>query len=217
MSSLSLAGEREQLARQLEYGLTFMQIFLDKGIQDLLLDYLSLLQKWNRVYNLTAIRDPEKMVSTHLLDSLSVLPHLPQGQILDVGAGAGLPGIPLAAATATNQFSLIDSNQKKTAFLRQAIAELKLANVRVFCLKVESWLPPMTFNCIISRAYAELSLFIESTKHLLAPDGIFAAMKGRYPATELEGIPDGYVIKEVIKLQVPGLDADRHLVLVGRA
>ena len=220
MSRISLPSEREQLARQLEYGLTFMKISLNKGIQDLLLDYLNLMQKWNRVYNLTAIRDLEKMVSTHLLDSLSVLPHLPQGQILDVGAGAGLPGIPLAAATAattSNQFSLIDSNQKKTAFLRQAVAELKLANVRVFCLKVEDWLPPMKFNCIVARAYAELSQFIESSKHLLAADGIFAAMKGRYPATEIERIPEGYVTKQIIKLQVPGLDADRHLVLVGRA
>ena len=193
-----------------------MKISVDQGVQILLLNYLKLLQKWNRVYNLTAVRDLEQMVSTHLLDSLSVLPHLPQGRILDVGAGAGLPGIPLAAATASSQFSLIESNQKKSAFLRQAVGELKLTNVQVFCLKVEAWLPPMKFNCIIARAYAELSQFIESSKHLLAVDGIFAAMKGRYPATELEHIPAGYAVKNVIELQVPGLDAARHLVLVGR-
>ena len=217
MSRIASPIQHKQLAQQLECGLTSMKISMDHGIQILLLDYLKLLQKWNRVYNLTAVRDLEKMVSTHLLDSLAVLPHLPKGHILDVGAGAGLPGIPLAAATPSNQFSLIESNQKKSAFLRQAVAELKLANVRVFCLKVEDWLPPMKFNCIIARAYAELSKFIESSKHLLAPEGIFAAMKGRYPAAELEHIPKGYAAQKVIELQVPGLDAARHLVLVGRA
>jgi len=217
MSNISLPIQREQLAQQLEYGLTFMKIAVNKGIQDILLDYLDLLQKWNRVYNLTAIRDFEKMVSTHLLDSLAVLPYIPPGQILDVGAGAGLPGIPLAAAIESSQFSLIDSSQKKSTFLRQAVSELQLTNVRVFCQKVEEWWPPIKFNCIVARAYAELSQFINSTNHLLAADGIFAAMKGRYPTTEIESIPKGFVAKQVIKLQVPGLNADRHLVLVGRA
>ncbi len=217
MSNVPLPIEREQLIQQLEYGLTFMKIIMNKGIQDLLLDYLYLLQKWNRVYNLTAIRDLDRMVSTHLLDSLSVFPYIPAGQILDVGAGAGLPGIPLAAAIGSSQFSLIDSSQKKTTFLRQAVSELQLTNVRVFCQKIEEWLPPVKFTCIVARAYAELSQFINSTKHLLAPDGIFAAMKGRYPSTEIESIPEGFVAKQVIKLQVPGLNADRHLVLVGRA
>ncbi len=217
MSRISIPVDREQLERQLEYGLTSMEISLDKGIRILLLDYLSLLKKWNCVYNLTAVRDLGKMVSTHILDSLAVLPHIPHGQILDVGSGAGLPGIPLAAAAATSQFSLIESNQKKSAFLRQAVGELELANAQVFCLKVEDWLPATKFNCIIARAYAGLSQFIESSKHLLAADGVFAAMKGRYPAVELERIPEGYATKKVIELRVPGLDAARHLVLVGRA
>ena len=217
MSSVQLDSDREQLALQLECGLTSMEINLDKGIQDRLLDYLILLQKWNRVYNLTAIRDPQKMVSAHLLDSLAALPFLPHGQILDVGAGAGLPGIPLAAATPQSQFSLIDSNQKKSAFLRQAVAELKLTNLQVLCLKVEAWLSPVKFNCIISRAFADLSQFIESSKHLLTEDGIFAALKGRYPAAELDCIPEGYATKKVIELHIPRLNANRHLVLIGRS
>lgn len=217
MSAVYIESDRAQLELQLECGLTSMQINLDKVIQGTLLDYLSLLQKWNRVYNLTAIRDPQKMVSAHLLDSLAALPFLPHGNILDVGAGAGLPGIPLAAAMPQSQFSLIDSNQKKSAFLRQAVAEIKLVNLQVFCLKVESWLSPVKFNCIISRAFAELSQFVKLSNHLLAEDGIFAALKGKYPGAELDCIPEGYETQKVIELHIPGLDANRHLVLIGRA
>jgi 16S rRNA (guanine527-N7)-methyltransferase len=216
MSKVATPAQYEQLERQLEYGLTSMKLSVDREVQILLLDYLKLLQKWNHVYNLTAVRDPEQMVCTHLLDSLSVLPHIPKGRILDVGAGAGLPGIPLAAAAASSQFSLIESSQKKSAFLRQAVGELGLTNAQVFCMKVEDWRPPIKFNCIIARAYSELCQFIETSKHLLETEGIFAAMKGRYPATELDHIPAGFAVKKVIELQVPGLNAARHLVLVGR-
>ena len=209
--------DRTSLAAQLECGLTSVNIALNQQVIDLLLDYLDLLQKWNRVHNLTSVRDPEKMVSTHLLDSLSVLPHLPAGPILDVGSGAGLPGIPLAAANSNLQITLIEANQKKAAFLRQAIGELRLSNVQVVCEKVDEWFPPALFPCIIARAYAEISKFIETSRHLLATNGVIAAMKGRYPETEIKGIPREFEVKRIIELKVPGLDAQRHLVMIGRA
>ena len=209
--------DRTSLAAQLECGLTSVNIALNQQVIDLLLDYLDLLQKWNRVHNLTSVRDPEKMVSTHLLDSLSVLPHLPGGPILDVGSGAGLPGIPLAAANSNLQITLIEANQKKAAFLRQAIGELRLSNVQVVCEKVDEWFPPALFPCIIARAYAEISKFIETSRHLLATNGVIAAMKGRYPETEIKGIPREFEVKRIIELKVPGLDAQRHLVMIGRA
>ena len=209
--------DRTSLAAQLECGLTSINIALNQQVIDLLLDYLDLLQKWNRVHNLTSVRDPEKMVSTHLLDSLSVLPHLPGGPILDVGSGAGLPGIPLAAANSNLQITLIEANQKKAAFLRQAIGELRLSNVQVVCEKVDEWFPPALFPCIIARAYAEISKFIETSRHLLATNGVIAAMKGRYPETEIKGIPREFEVKRIIELKVPGLDAQRHLVMIGRA
>ena len=209
--------DRTSLAEQLECGLTSVNITLNQQVIDLLLDYLDLLQKWNRVHNLTSVRDPEKMVSTHLLDSLSVLPHLPGGPILDVGSGAGLPGIPLAAANSNLQITLIEANQKKAAFLRQAIGELRLSNVQVVCEKVDEWFPPALFPCIIARAYAEISKLIETSRHLLATNGVIAAMKGRYPETEIKGIPREFEVKRIIELKVPGLDAQRHLVMIGRA
>ena len=209
--------DRTSLAAELECGLTSVNIALNQQVIDLLLDYLDLLQKWNRVHNLTSVRDPEKIVSTHLLDSLSVLPHLPAGPILDVGSGAGLPGIPLAAANSNLQITLIEANQKKAAFLRQAIGELRLSNVQVVCEKVDEWFPPALFPCIIARAYAEKSNFIETSRHLLATNGVIAAMKGRYPETEIKGIPREFEVKRIIELKVPGLDAQRHLVMIGRA
>ncbi len=204
------------LETQLEWGLTAMKTPLNTDVRQSLLTYLRLLNKWNQVYNLTAVRDPIQMVSTHLLDSLSVVPVLPPGDILDVGSGAGLPGIPLAVALPKRQFTLLESSEKRIAFLRQAIAELRLGNVSIIGAKVEDWCDAIKYQCIIARAYADMSKFIESTQHLLANDGLFAAMKGRYPAPEFDNLPQGFAIKEVIKLSVPGMDAARHLVLAGR-
>ena len=182
-----------------------------------MLDYLVLLEKWNKVHNLTAIRDQHQMVSTHLLDSLAVLPHLPEGPLLDVGTGAGLPGIPLAMVRQDLAVTLLDNSQKRVAFLRQAIADSHLSNVEAVCHKVETWFPTMRFTCIISRAYAEIARFIESSQHLLAENGIFAAMKGRYPDDEIKAIPPGFSVRTTIELAVPGLEAERHLILIGRA
>ena len=179
--------------------------------------YLDLLEKWNRVYNLTAIRERSRMVTHHLLDSLAVLPHVRGPRVLDVGSGAGLPGIPLAVAGPALHVTLLESNHKKSAFLTQAVAELQLANVQVVMERVESWQPEARFDTIVSRAFAELGEFVALAGRLLAPQGVLAAMKGVHPFEEIERLPQGYRVQQVVRLRVPGLDAERHLVLMGAA
>ena len=179
--------------------------------------YLDLLEKWNRVYNLTAIRERSRMVTHHLLDSLAVLPHVRGPRVLDVGSGAGLPGIPIAIAGPALQVTLLESNHKKSAFLTQAVAELSLANVQVVTERVESWQPAARFDTIVSRAFAELGEFVALAGRLLAPQGVLAAMKGVHPFEEIERLPQGYRVERVVRLSVPGLDAERHLVLMGAA
>ena len=201
------------LAEELQRGIAQLGIALDADTQRKLLDYLALLHKWNKVYNLTAIRDPQQMVSHHLLDSLAVMPHLWAGRWLDVGCGAGLPGLVLAVAQPDWQFALLDSNSKKTSFVQQAIIELGLRNVSVHCACVEEWQPAERFDGIISRAFSELGEFLRCTRHLIAPHGRWAAMKGA-PQQELAGVPDGCRVERVIPLQVPGLHAARSLVVV---
>jgi 16S rRNA (guanine527-N7)-methyltransferase len=199
-------------AEELQRGIAGLGIALDAEAQRKLLDYLALLHKWNKVYNLTAIRDPQQMVSHHLLDSLAVLPHLWAGRWLDVGCGAGLPGLVLAVAQPDWQFALLDSNSKKTGFVQQAVIELGLRNVSVHCERVEGWHPEERFDGIISRAFSELGEFLRSTRHLMAAQGRWAAMKGA-PQQELAGVPDGCRVERVIPLLVPGLDAARSLVI----
>ena len=201
------------LAEELQRGVAQLGIALGADGQGKLLDYLALLRKWNKVYNLTAIRDPQQMVSNHLLDSLAVIPHLWEGRWLDVGCGAGLPGLVLAVAQPGWQFTLLDSNSKKTSFVQQAIIELGLGNVSVHCARVEEWQPAERFDGIISRAFSDLGDFLRRTRHLLAPHGRWAAMKGA-PQQELAGVPDGCRVERVIPLQVPGLHAARSLVIV---
>lgn len=200
------------LNEELQRGIQQLGISLSEEAQLKLLDYLALLHKWNKVYNLTAIRDPQRMVSHHLLDSLAVVPHLWEGRWLDVGCGAGLPGLVLAVARPDWQFTLLDSNSKKTSFVQQAIIELKLCNVDVNCARVEHWRPAQQFDGIISRAFSELGDFLHSTRHLVAPQGRWVAMKGA-PQHELTSLPDRCRIECVIPLQVPGLNAARSLVI----
>ena len=182
-------------------------------IQHKLTLLLALLQKWNKVYNLTAIRDPQQMVSHHLLDSLAVLPYLESGRWLDVGCGAGLPGLVLALACPQMSFTLIDSNSKKTSFVQQALIELEIHNVSVHCVRVEEWQAPEKFDGIISRAFAETGEFIECSRHLLHEQGHWVAMK-RKPDWELKGLPPGIKVEQVIELHVPGIDAARCLVIL---
>ncbi|TAK88155.1 MAG: 16S rRNA (guanine(527)-N(7))-methyltransferase RsmG [Betaproteobacteria bacterium] len=193
----------------LDRGLAELALELPGGGRDKLLQYVALLEKWNRTFNLTAIREPREMVSHHLLDSLAVAPHLrlPAGaRLADVGSGAGLPGIPLAIANPDWAVTLNDSNTKKTAFLRQAAIELRLGNVSVHEGRVQDWHPAERFAAVISRAFAELSEFIDACRHLIAPDGVLAAMKGRAPTAQANA--------QIIRLRVPLLEAERHLVLV---
>jgi 16S rRNA (guanine527-N7)-methyltransferase len=202
------------LAQKLSAGIAQMGLAVTPEQQAILLDYLALLHKWNEVYNLTAIRKPEQMVSNHLLDSLAVLPYLWPQRWLDVGCGAGLPGLVLAVVRPEWSFTLLDSNSKKTGFVQQAAIELGLHNVEVRCERVEQWQTAQKFDGIISRAFAEASDFVKLTRHLLTDTGHWAAMKGA-PVQELTRLPEGVVVEKVIMLQVPELEAARSLVVLG--
>ena len=179
--------------------------------------YLDLLEKWNRVYNLTAIRERDRMVTHHLLDSLAILPYVRGLRVLDVGSGAGLPGIPVALAGRDLHVTLLEANQKKAAFLRQAVADLALANAAVETQRVETWTTAMRFDAIVSRAFAELGQFVASTGRLLAAGGTLLAMKGIYPRDELGHLPPGYRVKTTVRLDVPLIGAEWHLVLIEAA
>lgn len=200
------------LQQQLSQGLADLGLDLTIETRQKLLDYLALLEKWNRVHNLTAVRDPADMVVLHLLDSLAILPHVKSGRLLDVGSGAGLPGIPLALVRPDLQVTVMDSSHKKASFMRQAKAELGIANLEVVCGRVEAYQPEHGFEQIVSRAFSELSEFLRLTRHLGNEHTIWLGMKGVYPYDELAQL-DG-VSNEVVALQVPGLEAQRHLVFI---
>jgi 16S rRNA (guanine527-N7)-methyltransferase len=176
--------------------------------------FLELLQKWNRVFNLTSINDPREQVYLHLLDSLSIAPYLNGQRLLDVGSGGGLPGLPLAITDPSKSWVLLDKVQKKTRFLLQTSAELSLKNVAVVCERCEAYQPETGFDSIISRAFARIKLFLETTQHLIKPQGLFLAMKGAYPEDELAELPDGFKVVDVQKLVIHGLEAERHLVRI---
>lgn len=209
------ASQDPALAVILARGVEQMGLPLSTAVQEKLLTYVGLLAKWNRVYNLTAVRDPAEMVTRHLLDSLSVAPYLRGSRVLDVGSGAGLPGIPLALAKPEWEFVLLDSNRKKTRFITQSCIELGLANVRIESRRIEDYLPQVRFDSVISRAFSELSAMLAATGRLCKPEGSMLAMKGEYPSVELAGVPPGFVVQGVEVLQVPGLDAQRHVVRIG--
>jgi len=200
-------------AAVLRAGLSVLGQELEADLQQKLLAYLALMQKWNKTYNLTAVRDENGMVTHHLLDSMAVLPYLWPGSWLDVGGGAGIPGGILAIARPQWQFTLLDSNSKKTGFVQQAVIELGLRNIRVHTGRVEEWRPTEKFDGIISRAFSETGKFTRLTQHLLAGNARWAAMKGRL---ENEPAPLGYVIERQIPLQVPGLNAERSLVIAAK-
>ncbi|HEX2567360.1 MAG TPA: 16S rRNA (guanine(527)-N(7))-methyltransferase RsmG [Burkholderiales bacterium] len=200
----------------LERGLEQLALGMPSRACEKLLSYIELIAKWNRTYNLTAIREPAKMVTHHLLDCLAVVPHLPMGasgRLADAGSGAGLPGVPLAIARPEWHVTLNEASEKKAAFLRQAAIELKLDNVSVHCARVETWRPDAKFAVVISRAFAEIARFFDCCRHLLAPAGSLAAMKGAYPADELSHLPAACECGRAIPITVPYLRAQRHLVL----
>lgn len=204
-------------AEQLARGIAALGLDLSATSLEKLLAYARLLGKWNRVYNLSAVRDEQSVVSHHLLDSLSVLPHLATvASLADVGSGGGLPGIPLAIARPDMAVTLVESNHKKSAFLQQARIELSLANVSVHCERVEAWQPETRFAAVISRAFSDLAEFVRVAGHLVTPGGRMLAMKGVHPYEEITQLPAGWRVQQVIPLEVPGLEAARHLVCVER-
>jgi len=201
MSAISLAA-----------GLAALGLELPDAAQEKLLAFRDLLLKWNKTYNLTALRDPQQAIAHHLLDSLAILPHLGDGALLDVGSGGGLPGIPLAIARPGLPVTVVDTVQKKASFLQQAAIELGLKNVTVHHARVEEM--HGQFAQISSRAFAELALFVDLTRHLLAPGGRWLAMKGLRPDAEIAGLTTDIAVEAVVPLAVPGLDAERHLIIL---
>ena len=199
-------------AINLPSGLQQLGLDLSADQQDKLLAFRDLLLKWNKTYNLTALRDPEQAISHHLLDSLAILPHVGDGALLDVGSGGGLPGIPLAIARPQLPVSMVDTVQKKATFLQQAAIQLGLKNVAVHHARVEEM--SGQYAQISSRAFAEIGLFVRLTRHLLAPGGRWLAMKGVRPDDEMAALPADVVVERIIPLHVPGLGAERHLIIL---
>lgn len=199
-------------------GARAMGIELPAGASERLAEYLELIAKWNRVHNLTAVRETSQMVVLHVLDSLSLLPHVASAStLLDVGTGAGLPGIPLAIARPELMVTLLDSSHKKCAFLRQARTELALDNTDVACERVEEWQPSRRYDVVVSRAFSELADFVAQAKHLVAPGGQLIAMKGVHPFDEIGRVPVSHRVARVLELSVPNLEAKRHLVFLEAA
>ena len=206
------------LAQQLARGLTALQLTLSAEQRTKLLAYVQLLVKWNQVYNLTSVRNPCDMITRHLLDSLAVVPFIKGPRVLDVGTGAGLPGIPLAIALPELDFVLLDSVAKKTRFVVQATGELGLSNVVVKTQRVEKYQSLGLFDTVISRAFSSIAEFITVAGPLCRRGGgVLLAMKGRYPQDELSALPPGYRLKAATRLTVPDLDEERHVVQLVRA
>jgi len=205
-------------AISLQAGVHAMGLELDAGTQAKLQQHLDLLAKWNRVHNLTAVREAGQMVVLHVLDSLSLLPHLGAARsVVDVGTGAGFPGVPLAIVRPDVTVTVIDSSHKKCAFLEQVKGELALANVNVVCERVEQWKPPQRFDVVVSRAFAELADFVAQASHLTGRGGRMLAMKGVHPFDEIARVPATHRVCDVVALKVPTLEASRHLVCLEAA
>ncbi len=205
-----------KLAGELSRGCEALGLQLDSKRVATLCSYVEMLEKWNQAYNLTAIRDTGSMITHHLLDSLAVLPWVRPGRLLDVGTGAGLPGIPLAIARPDYSFTLLDSNGKKARFLLQAVSDLGLDNVSVLQQRVEQVVDKTGFDMVLSRAFASLEDMVLATRHLLAEGGSWLAMKGVYPWAELARLPPGIKLHGVEPIAVPNLAAERHLVILQR-
>lgn len=213
-ASLYSCGLASELEQRLTDGLAQLGVAAGHRPTGALLRYLELMRQWNKAYNLTSITDPDDMVVRHLLDSATARPWLHGEAILDLGTGAGLPGIPLALLEPSRQFTLLDSVGKKLRFLRQVVTELRLANVVLAQGRVEDWRPQRAFDTILCRAFGSLAEFARLCEPLLAPGGRLVAMKGRLPAAELAELPPGWRAPVVAPVTVPGLSAERHIVVL---
>jgi len=203
------------LQEPIDEGLRALGLAIDDDARARMRAHLDLVAKWNRVHNLTSVREPEQMVTLHLIDSLSVLPHLGNAQrIADIGTGAGFPGVPLALARPQARVTLVESSHKKCSFLEQVKAEVGIPNIEVVCGRVEQWTPAEPFDAVVSRAFAELADFVLQARHLVRPGGTILAMKGVYPYEEIARLPATHRVRDVAEMRVPGLDAKRHLVVM---
>jgi 16S rRNA (guanine527-N7)-methyltransferase len=200
------------LLEDISQGCQALGLNLDQAVLEKLAAFVDLLHKWNRVYNLTAVRQPRAMVTRHILDSLAVLPFLRAGSLLDVGTGAGLPGLPLAIARPDLRVTLLDSNAKKLRFVRQAAAELCLGNTDVVQARMQEYQPGHAFDMVISMAVSSLDDLYRQSQHLLAPGGRMLFMKGAVPEAELTAFAPGHETLHIERLRIPGLDAQRHLI-----
>jgi len=205
----------EDKRQLLEQGIHNLGIDCSAQQIQLFLDYLDMLQRWNKAFNLTAIRDPMQMIKLHFLDSAAVHPHIQGAEtIIDVGTGPGLPGIPLAILNPQINFTLLDSNGKKTRFIFQALSELGLPNIKEINRRVEQYQPESQFDIVVSRAFSAIPDMLAQCEHLLSKDGFFLAMKGKKPDTELSQIDKPYKVVNLSRLNVPQIDGERHLIKI---
>lgn len=202
--------------QRLQNGISALNLELDADVQRQLMDYVNLLVKWNRVYNLTSVRKPQDMISRHILDSLAVLPYVEGPRVLDIGTGAGLPGMVLAIARPDWEVVMLDSSNKKLRFVRQAVTDLGLGNATVEHIRIEEYQPEALFDTVISRAFSSLEDMVVHGSPVCKPEGRILAMKGVYPVTEVEALSDPSVVQSVERLEVPFLNAERHVAILGR-
>ncbi|MGB0449374.1 MAG: 16S rRNA (guanine(527)-N(7))-methyltransferase RsmG [Porticoccaceae bacterium] len=205
------------LRAQLENGIEELTIECTPQQIDQLIEYVSLLVTWNNAYNLTAIRDPQQMIALHILDSLAILPYVTGKNLIDVGTGPGLPGIPLAIMCPDKTFKLLDSNGKKTRFLFHARCQLKLQNLTEIQSRVEQFIPEKTYDIVLSRAFTSVAEMVAKCKHLLSPGGRFLAMKGKFPQSELSLLEKDYKVDVSHRLMVPGVEGERHLIEISKS
>tara|TARA_B110000467_G_scaffold108439_1_gene98790 strand:+ start:774 stop:1430 length:657 start_codon:yes stop_codon:yes gene_type:complete len=213
-SKNSMSGSKLQKQDQLKLGLERLHLSCNEKQINQLLNYLDLLERWNKAYNLTAIRDPFDMINLHLLDSLAISVELQGDRFIDVGTGPGLPGIPLAIMNQNKNFTLLDSNGKKTRFLFQTKLELGLDNISEVNQRVQDFHPKQTYDCVLSRAFSSLGDMVQNCQHLLNQNGYFLAMKGKLPQTELRELPKNYKVEKLHSINVPGVEGQRHLIKI---
>jgi 16S rRNA (guanine527-N7)-methyltransferase len=207
---------QSELLAILEDSLKESDLVVTQEKQLQLINYVLLMHKWNKTYNLTSVRDPRDMVIKHIVDSIAVAPFLDKIRYIDVGTGPGLPGIPLAIMCPDKQFVLLDSLGKRVRFMRQVAYELKIANIQPVQSRVEDFVPDVEIDGVLSRAFASLKDMLHWCQHLVDSHGVFIALKGQLPTNELEELPLGFILQETIKLNVPGLDGERHIVKIKR-
>ena len=207
---------QSELLAILEDSLKDSDLVVTQEKQQQLINYVLLMHKWNKTYNLTSVRNPRDMVIKHIVDSIAVAPFLDKVRYIDVGTGPGLPGIPLAIMCPDKQFVLLDSLGKRVRFMKQVAYELKIANIQPVQSRVEDFDPDVEIDGVLSRAFASLKDMLHWCQHLVNSHGVFIALKGHLPSNELEELPLGFILQETIKLNVPGLDSERHIVMIKR-